>query len=84
MAAWRALRSRLADVEDQLTLSWAELDALVGGLPPSAYDHRAFWAGDRPMWKGFRTTDLRMNHPSSDDGLPSARGRDVVRLEILC
>jgi hypothetical protein len=62
MATWSALRSHLATVENQLTLSWAELDALVGGLPPSANHHRAFWAGDRSMWKGFRTTDLRMNH----------------------
>jgi hypothetical protein len=62
MAAWSRLRSRLANVEGQLTLSWAELDTLVGGLPPSAHQHRAFWAGDRSMWKGFRATHVAINH----------------------
>lgn len=62
MANWNALRSRLAAVEDRLSLSWAELDDLVGGLPPSAGEYREFWSGDRSMWKGFRTTDVRINH----------------------
>jgi hypothetical protein len=53
MANWSALRQRLSGI-DSLTLSWDELDALVGGLPASASKHAAFWSGDRSMWTGFR------------------------------
>lgn len=45
MADWSPLRRLLADVDERLTVSWSELDRLVGGLPPSAYDHRAYWSG---------------------------------------
>jgi hypothetical protein len=37
MADWSPLRALLATVTDSVTLSWEDLDALVGGLPPSAY-----------------------------------------------
>lgn len=60
MARWKALRDRLARVESSLTLSWSELDALVDGLPRSAYIHAAFWKGDRPGWPEFTTTDVRV------------------------
>ena len=43
-----------------MTVTWAELDALVGGLPASAYDHAAFWKGDRSGWPGFTTVDVRV------------------------
>lgn len=60
MAGWGPLRDRLASVEASLTLSWSELDALVGGLPRSAYVHAAFWKGDRSQWPGFTTTNVRV------------------------
>ena len=59
-ANWEALRSRLMGVKDQLSLSWAELDDLVGGLPRSAHAYPAYWAGDRSQWHGFRATDVRL------------------------
>lgn len=62
MATWKPLQALLTDVDDQVTLSWGELDDLVGGLPPSAYQYQAFWSGDRSGWKGFRTTNVRVNH----------------------
>lgn len=33
---------------------------MVGGLPPSAYDHPAFWKGARTGWPGFTTVDVRV------------------------
>ena len=61
-ADWSALRSRLAGTSDSLRIAWDELDALVGGLPASARDHPAFWSGDRPSWRGFRTANVRVGH----------------------
>lgn len=43
-----------------MRFSWDELDALVGGLPASARDYKAFWSGDRPAWRGWRTTNVRI------------------------
>jgi hypothetical protein len=60
MANWSGLRVLLADVDDTMTIGWADLDALVGGLPRSAYDHPAFWKGDRSGWPGFTTADVRV------------------------
>lgn len=60
MANWSPLRDKLASVDDRIEIAWADLDALVGGLPRSAYDHQAFWSGDRSGWPGFTTTDVRV------------------------
>jgi hypothetical protein len=60
MADWSPLRDLLADVDDQLTVTWADLDRLVGGLPRSAYDHAAFWKGIRSGWPGFTTTRVEV------------------------
>jgi hypothetical protein len=54
------LRALLTGIDDSITLSWTELDELVGGLPPSAGKHREFWAGDRSGWPGFRTKDVQL------------------------
>jgi hypothetical protein len=60
MADWSPLRNLLADVDDQFTMSWPDLDRLVGGLPRSAYEHAAFWKGDRSGWPGFTTTGVQV------------------------
>jgi hypothetical protein len=60
LADWNPLRRRLNHVTDRVTIEWTELDALVGGLPASAYNHAAFWKGDRSGWPGFTTTDVRV------------------------
>jgi hypothetical protein len=60
MANWAGLRMLLADVDETMTIEWADLDTLVGGLPRSAYDHAAFWKGHRSGWPGFTTTDVRV------------------------
>lgn len=60
MADWSPLRTSLRGVEVQHTFSWTELDSMVGGLPPSAYVHSAFWKGTRTGWPGFTTIDVRI------------------------
>ena len=60
VANWSPLRDKLASVDDRIQIAWADLDGLVGGLPRSAYDHQAFWSGDRSGWPGFTTTDVRV------------------------
>lgn len=63
MADWRSLIDALDTADDSVRYAWDELDALVGGLPASATNHRAWWSGDRPhvnMWRGagFTVTNL--------------------------
>lgn len=60
MADWSPLRGLLADVDESVTLAWDELDALVGGLPRSAFVHSAFWKGDRSGWPGFTTSSVKV------------------------
>lgn len=65
VAGWDALRDILEQAQTPVRLTWAELDRIVGGLPPSAADHRAWWSGDRPhvrVWRsaGYAVSDLVM------------------------
>jgi hypothetical protein len=60
MANWSGLRALLTDVDDTMTIGWADLDTLVGGLPRSAYDHAAFWKGDRSGWPDFTTANVQI------------------------
>ena len=75
MADWAPLRELLATVElgDEVTLTWDELDKLVGGMPPSARNHPAFWSGKRPSWAGFRTHSVRLG-----DSVTFVRVKKVV------
>lgn len=59
MADWSLLRDALSRAGDSVRYTWDELDALVGGLPASATNHRAWWSGDRPhvnAWRSARFT----------------------------
>lgn len=41
--------------EAVVTMTWQELDGIVGGLPPSATDHfPQWWHGDRPNTRAWR------------------------------
>lgn len=65
MAKWSSLTYYLNSVPSEITLTWPELDAIVGGVPASAAKHRPWWSGDRPhvrSWKsaGFEFTNLQM------------------------
>lgn len=54
-ADWSRLTSYLSQAEGDVVLSWAELDAIVGGIPRSAIDHyRQWWHGDRPNTRAWR------------------------------
>lgn len=83
MADWSPLRALLATVKDAVTLSWEDLDLLVGGLPPSAYNHAAFWKGARSGWPGFSTADVRVGESvtfvRSGAGPPSPAHRPLPR-----
>ncbi|WP_121258976.1 DUF6884 domain-containing protein [Nocardioides ferulae] len=63
-ADWSALAGYLRGSADTVTLTWPELEDIVGGMPASALDHPAWWSGDRPhtrAWKsaGFTVTSKR-------------------------
>lgn len=65
MANWSSLNYYLKGVSDGVTLTWVELDAIVGGMPMSATKYNAWWYGDRPhvqSWKsaGFGFTNLQL------------------------
>lgn len=67
MAKWERLADFLGRCGDAVTLSWPEFDAVVGGIPASAARHRAWWSGDRPhtrAWRsaGFTVSEVRMGH----------------------
>lgn len=54
-AQWRQLTEYLRRAGDQVSLTWSELDAIVGGLPASAVDHYPqWWHGDRPNTRAWR------------------------------
>lgn len=63
MANWVLLTERLVRASGPVRMTWDELQALVGELPASAENHRAWWSGDRShvkMWRdaGFTITGL--------------------------
>ena len=63
-AQWDKLSRVLAASGDTVVLSWLDLAALVGDLPASASNHRAWWSGDRPhvrAWKsaGYEASRIR-------------------------
>lgn len=73
MADWASLARVLDGVDESMHFRWHDLDDLVGGLPASAAKHRAWWSGDRPhvrVWKsaGFVVRDLVLG-----DGVTFAR-----------
>ncbi len=64
-ARWASLTEFLSARESDVSLSWSELDAIVGGLPDSAINHYPqWWHGDRPntrAWRaaGYEATQIR-------------------------
>jgi len=54
-AQWRLLTDYLLRAGARVSLTWAEFDAIVGGLPRSAVDHYPkWWHGDRPNTRAWR------------------------------
>lgn len=63
-ANWQELGRFLGRQGDIVTLTWAELEAIVGVIPASALNHPAWWSGDRPharAWRaaGYHVVDRR-------------------------
>jgi hypothetical protein len=54
VASWNALRVVLEEARAPVRMSWSELGRIVGGLPPSAVNYRAWWSGDRPHVRAWR------------------------------
>ena len=44
-----------------VTVSWEELDAVVGGLPRSATVHSPWWHGDRPNTRAWRAAGFELD-----------------------
>jgi hypothetical protein len=61
MAKYDALRDRLVRSVGGVEMSFADVADLVGGLPPSAYEHRAWWANN-------------LDHVHAESWLPPAIG----------
>lgn len=54
-AHWCLLTEFLFRADGDVRLSWAELDAIVGGMPASAVNHYPqWWHGDRPNTRAWR------------------------------
>jgi hypothetical protein len=52
-----------ARAEAVVTLSWDEMDRIVGGLPRSATDHYPYWwHGDRPNTRAWRSAGYELAH----------------------
>ncbi|MCA9312468.1 MAG: hypothetical protein KDA21_14740 [Phycisphaerales bacterium] len=48
MAKYDPLRAELGRRGGQrVMMTFAEIEAMVGGLPPSAYEHQAWWANEQ-------------------------------------
>lgn len=77
-ADWSRLAVYLAAREGDVVLTWAEFDAIVGGLPRSAVDHYPqWWHGDRPnvrawLGAGYRPVEIR---PGAYVRFANAEGR---------
>ena len=76
VANWSLLTHYLDGVGDEVLITWTELARLVGPLPASAARHRAWWSGDRPhvrAWRsaGFTVTELHMGELVSFGRRPS-------------
>jgi hypothetical protein len=84
MPNWGLLADYLQEAtDDVVTLTWTELDRVVGGLPASASRHRAWWSGDRThvrAWRsaGFAVTDLHPGERVSFRRRPSPMSRAIV------
>lgn len=95
-ADWSKLVAHLQRSGERVVLSWAELDAIVGGVPATAGRHRPWWSGNRTHVRGWRSAgfsiaDLRMGESvtfvrSSDGGaveLAAGDSGEQRRVEAL-
>lgn len=84
MARYQPLTDRLQETDqDRQTLTFDELDALVGGLPASARRHRAWWANEAdpraPQKRAWVTAGYRVDDVSPSVGVTFVR---VIRQSV--
>ena len=60
MPRWSALTDHLLASGDTSRLTWDELADIVGGLPPSASNHPAWWSGDRTNVRAWKDAGFRL------------------------
>ena len=65
MSKYSPLTSYLGRIDESVTLTWPQLNEIVGGLPASAGTYQAWWRGGHVQdqaWKaaGFEVTDVRL------------------------
>ncbi len=82
MADWSRLTEALALVETEVTFTWDELEELVGGMPPSATNHRAWWSGDRPHVNVWRAAGFRLTHLDRGSEVSFTRIADSTAMSI--
>jgi hypothetical protein len=73
-ADWSRLAAYLRRQPDQVTLSWRHLEELVGGVPASALDHAAWWGGDRPHTRAWRSAGFEVVDRRPGVSITFARG----------
>ncbi len=73
MANWVLLTDYLQGITHDVTLSWTELELLVGGLPASALHHRAWWSGDRTHVRAWRTAGFEVTNLHRGDHVSFSR-----------
>jgi hypothetical protein len=61
MPRWSALTDYLMTSGDACRLTWDQLADIVGELPPSASNHRAWWSGDRTQVRAWRAAGFRLS-----------------------
>jgi hypothetical protein len=60
MPRWSALTDHLLSSGLSSRLTWDELADIVGELPPSASNHRAWWSGDRTQVRAWKDAGFRL------------------------
>jgi len=73
MPHWSALTEYLAASANTCRLTWGELTGIVGELPPSASNHRAWWSGDRTQVRVWRSAGFRLAAVSLGDEVTFVR-----------
>lgn len=65
MAKYDPLTDRLRGAGDRVSMSFGEIEGLVGSLPASVNQHRSWWANDRThvqaqawMSAGYEVSDV--------------------------
>ncbi len=59
-ADWSALTSYLLGKPETVTVSWQELENVVGSMPASAIDHSAWWSGDRTHIRAWKAAGFEV------------------------